>query len=81
MQYWTCLVLRQNTGDDKWHIEAWYDDGSGWTKFVDYNDVDISTDLSGLPGYLTQACAGIQIDAESDGTLYFHPASPLSHLK
>lgn len=75
------LVLRQNTGDDKWHIEAWYNTGVGWTQFYTGDDVDIATSWSGLPGDLTQACAGIQIDAESDGTLSFHPASPLSKSK
>lgn len=70
------LVLRQNTGDDKWHIEAWCNDGSGWTLFFTGDDIDISTAWSGLPGYLTQACAGIQVDADTAGPLHFHPAAP-----
>ena len=69
------LVLRQNTEDDKWHIEAWYNTGDGWTQFYTGDDINIAT--SGLPGDLTQACAGIQIDKDSDGTLYFHPAAPM----
>jgi len=71
------LVLRQNIEDDKWHIEAWYDDGSGWTQFVNLDDVDIATSWSGLPGNLTQACAGIQVDADTSGPLHFHPAAPI----
>jgi len=70
------LVLQQNIEDDNWHIEAWYDDGSGWTQFVNADDVDISTEWSGLPGDLTQACAAIQIDAESSGPLYFSLIDP-----
>jgi hypothetical protein len=71
------LVLRQNTEDDKWHIEAWYNTGGDWTQFYTGDDINIATSWSGLPGDLTQACAGIQIDKESDGTLYFHPAAPM----
>jgi hypothetical protein len=37
------LVLEQNTVDDKWHIEAWYNDGSGWTQFYNGDNIDIST--------------------------------------
>lgn len=75
------LIIEQNTGDDKWHIEAWYNTGGGWTQFYTEDNVDIATSWSGLPGDLTQACAGIQIDKDSDGTLSFHPASPLSQSK
>lgn len=70
------LVLRQNTDDDKWHIEASYNDGTGWTQFYNGDDVDIATTWSGLPGDLTQACAGIQVDKDTAGPLDFHPAAP-----
>jgi len=71
------LVLRQNIEDDKWHIEAWYDDGGGWIQFVNLDGVDIATIWSGLPGNLTQACAGIQVDKDTSGPLQFLPAAPI----
>jgi len=70
------LTLTQTDATNKiWHIEAWYNVGVGWVPFVDkYTEI-------GGDGDLTQAAAAIQIDKDSGGTLYFHPASPLSHSK